>query len=60
MTSEQTRTLAYYEDRYIAAVERYARGGVKTTADWHRYQQAVTDFYGYRRFLDAQAQRKAA
>ncbi len=55
MNDEQTRTLAYYEDRYIAEITRYARGHIKTTKDWHRYEQARIDFYGYRAWLDKYA-----
>jgi hypothetical protein len=52
MTDEQTRTLAYYEERYTRQVMLHAHGLVKTTRDWHRYQDAKDDFFGYRRWLD--------
>ena len=51
MTAEQQRTLDYYEERYQHAVIQMARGRVKTTQDWHRYEQARLDYFGYVKFL---------
>jgi hypothetical protein len=55
MTPEQTRTLAYYEERYTRQVMLKAHGHVKSTRDWHRYQEAVADYYGYRHWLHVRA-----
>lgn len=61
MNAEQTRTLLYYTERYNRQVMLHAHGLVKTTKDWHRYQEAVRDYYGYRRWLDTYVlNRKAA
>lgn len=61
MTPEQTRTLAYFEERYTRQVMLKAHGHVKSTRDWHRYQEAVSDYFGYRRWLDTYAlQRREA
>ncbi len=47
MTDEQQRTLDYYQERYEHAVRQQVNGYVKTTADWHQYEQARLDYYGY-------------
>jgi hypothetical protein len=52
VTDEQTRTRAYYEERYTRQVMLKAHGHVKSTRAWHAYQEAVADYFGYRRWLD--------
>lgn len=52
MTAEQARTLAYYRDVYEKQVLLMDRRTEASSADWRIYQQAVDDYYGYRRWLD--------
>jgi hypothetical protein len=60
VTPEQQGTLAHVTAEYNKWVILKSRGLVKTTKEWHRYNDAVANFYGYRLWLDAFVLKRAA